>query len=126
MASVLALALAQQLHAGDGELAREPGTVLLARCEAALQLISGGGATAEERADGLTCIGFVDGFLYGHGWAAWREARDMYYCPPQAVSGHAAVPVLVAYLRAHPERLDAPAHVLLFAALSDAFPCTAR
>ena len=26
-------------------------------------------------------------------------------------------------LRAHPDRLDAHAHVLLFSALSDAFPC---
>jgi hypothetical protein len=122
----LALSLASPLHAAEGELAREPGSVLLMRCTPALQLIAGTDLDPSARADALTCIGFADGFLFGHGWAAWREGRDMYYCPPEQFSGHAAVPVLVDYLRAHPERLDVAGHVLLFAALTDAFPCTPR
>jgi hypothetical protein len=69
-------------------------------------------------------VAFVDGFIFGHGWAAWRESRDMYYCPPENFSAAAAIPALVAYLRAHEDRLDAPAHVLMFAGLSDAFPCS--
>ena len=109
----------------EGEMARQPGQVLLARCQPALQLLQAEAALeAGQRADALACVAFIDGFIFGHGWAAWREHGDMYYCPPADFSAAAAVPVLVEYLRAHPERLDAPSHVLLFAALSDAFPCT--
>jgi len=109
-----------------GSLGKETGQRLLARCEPAQELLAGGTASLsrDRYADAMSCIGFVEGFIWGHGWAAWRERRDMYYCPPEAASAQDAVPVLVAYLRAHPERLDAPAHVLLFAALSNAWPCT--
>jgi hypothetical protein len=77
----------------------------------------------EEYAQAVSCLGFVDGFLWGHGWAAWREKRDMYYCPPEDLTAWQFVPVLVEYLRAHPERLDARAHVLLFSALTNTYPC---
>ena len=73
---------------------------------------------------GRTCVAFLDGFIFGHGWAAWREQGDMYYCPPPDFSASAAVPVVVEYLRAHPDRADAHAHVLVFAALNAAYPCT--
>jgi len=105
---------------------RESGTQLFARCEPALRLVEAGSRVLlndAEYAQAQSCIGFVDGFIWGHGWAAWRENRDMYYCPPEGFSATQAVPVLVAYLRAHPDRLDAHAHVLLFSALSNAFPC---
>lgn len=107
-------------------IGKETGKRLLARCEPALDLLGVDSAASLSRArhaDAMSCIGFVDGFLWGHGWAAWRQNRDMYYCPPEDLSGERAVPTLVDYLRAHPERLDAPAHVLLFAALSQAYPC---
>jgi hypothetical protein len=103
--------------------------VLLARCEPALQMLDSAvaeGGSPEQRAQAQVCVAFVDGFIFGHGWAAWRQQRDMYYCPPADFSAAAAVPAVVEYLRAHPDRLDAPAHVLLFAALSAAFPCTPR
>jgi hypothetical protein len=108
----------------DG-IGKETGKRLLARCEPALELLAAGAASLDRarHADAMSCIGFVEGFLWGHGWAAWRQNRDMYYCPPEDLSGQGAVPALVDYLRAHPERLDAPAHVLLFSALSKAYPC---
>ena len=107
-------------------IGKENGERLLARCEPALDLLATGGNAALSpgpHGDAMSCIGFVDGFLWGHGWAAWRENRDMYYCPPEDLSGQRAVPTLVDYLRTHPERLDAPGHVLLFAALTQAYPC---
>ncbi len=111
-------------QAADG-IGKETGKRLLARCEPALELLAVGAASLSRtrHADAMSCIGFVDGFLWGHGWAAWRQNRDMYYCPPEGLDGQRAVPTLVGYLRAHPERLDAPAHVLLFSALSKAYPC---
>jgi hypothetical protein len=108
-------------------LGKETGARLLERCEPAQILLAADTAaflSGDQYADAMSCIGFVEGFLWGHGWAAWREGRDMYYCPPEAASAKDAVPVLTAYLQAHPERQDAPAHVLLFAALSNAWPCT--
>ena len=65
----------------------------------------------------------VDGFIWGHGWAAWRQNSPMYYCPPDRFSAAEGVPALVQYLRTHPERLDSEAHILTFAALSSAYPC---
>ena len=112
--------------AAQDSLGKESGTRLLARCEPALQLVTAGQRPAldhTEYADAMSCIGFVEGFIWGHGWAAWRERRDMYYCPPEDFSATQAVPAVVDYLRAHPERLDARAHVLVFSAFSDAFPC---
>jgi hypothetical protein len=123
--TVLVVLLCVPARAADS-IGKESGGRLLARCEPALELVAGG-ATAplapSRHADAMSCIGFVDGFLWGHGWAAWRQHRDMYYCPPEDLSGRQAVTTLVDYLRAHPERLDAPGHVLLFAALTQAYPC---
>ena len=124
MVAVLVL-LRVPARAADS-IGKENGERLLARCEPALELLAAGGTaplTPGRQADAMSCIGFVDGFLWGHGWAAWRENRDMYYCPPEDLSGRRAVSTLVDYLRAHPERLDAPAHVLLFSALTNAYPC---
>ena len=126
------LAVTAALACGPGparaqSIAKEPASRLLDRCEFAQQVLETGNRGRLSRsqfAAAQTCVAFVDGFIWGHGWAAWRTQRDMYYCPPEGVSAREAVPVLAAYLRAHPDRLDAPAHVLLFAALSDAFRCT--
>jgi hypothetical protein len=107
-------------------IAKEPASRLLERCEFAQQILEPGGQeslSGSQLAAAQACVAFVDGFIWGHGWAAWRTHRDMYYCPPEGFSVAQAVPALVAYLRAHPERLDADSHVLTFAALSYAFPC---
>ncbi len=79
----------------------------------------------DEYGNAMSCIGFVDGFIWGHGWAAWRQNSPMYYCPPDRFSpASKGVPALVQYLRTHPERLDSEAHILTFAALSSAaHPC---
>ncbi len=114
--------------AGNGSIAKQSGEQLLARCEPAVVLLSPGSRMLDASAStaALTCIAFLDGFLYGHGWAAWRDGRDMYYCPPEGFSALDAAPLVVSYLREHPERLDTPAHVLVFAAFSHAYPCTPR
>lgn len=101
-------------------MARRPAAELLAACET----LPVTGAT-----DGATrCLAFVEGFLWGHGWAAWRTSRDMYFCLPGAeegtVSARDVVPAVVAYLKEHPQRLDQPAHLMLFTALSSTFPCS--
>lgn len=109
--------------AQDG-LAREDGVRLLDTCRSAVELISSADVDAAARADGALCIGFVEGFLWGHGWKAWRTGQDMYFCPPEGFGYAQAIPAVVAYLEAHPERLIQRAHLLLFSALSSSYPCT--
>lgn len=114
---------------GAASMGKESGAALLARCEPAVWMIEAGNRrllSDPEYARAQSCLGFVDGFMWGHGWAAWRERRDMYYCPPEELTATQFVPVLVEYLRAHPERLEARAHVLLFSALSSTYPCQPR
>ena len=111
---------------GPGGIGRESGEQLLARCEPALRMIEAGsdkGLSAAERIRAASCIGFVDGFLWGHAWSAWRERTDMFFCPPEPFSSGEAVPALVKYLHAHPDRLIQRAHLLLFAAFNSAYPC---
>ena len=124
----MALFALQVTGPSHAEMGRESGEELLARCEPAMALLDPSGAgqlTQEQREAGLGCIAFVDGFIWGHAWAAWRERSDMYYCPPEGFSPREAVPAIVGYLRQEPDRLVQRAHLLVFAALSRAFPCQA-
>ena len=109
-----------------GGIGKESGEQLLARCEPALRMIEAGddaGLSAAERIEAASCIGFVDGFIWGHAWSAWRERTDMFFCPPELFSAKESVPALVNYLRVHPDRQIQRAHVLLFAAFNRAYPC---
>ena len=111
---------------GPGGIGKESGEQLLARCEPALRMIeasSDAGLSHAERAEAASCIGFVDGFIWGHAWSAWRERSDMFFCPPELFSAREGVPALVNYLRAHPDRLIQRAHLLLFAAFNSTYPC---
>jgi hypothetical protein len=109
--------------ASDG-LAREDGVRLLATCRHAMDVINGIDVGESERVDAALCIGFVEGFLWGHGWKSWRTGEDMYFCPPEGFGYREAVPMVVTYLEAHPERHIQRAHLLLFSALSSTLPCT--
>ncbi|MGH8731823.1 MAG: Rap1a/Tai family immunity protein [Burkholderiales bacterium] len=111
---------------GPGGIGGESGEQLLARCEPALRMIEAGsdaGLSDAERIEAASCIGFVDGFIWGHAWSAWRERTDMFFCPPELFRAKEGVPALVSYLRAHPDRLIQRAHLLLFAAFNSSYPC---
>ena len=128
MKGVCVLAIVVSLPAvawAQDSIGKEDGAQLLARCEFAIRLLDQDTASLsrDEYGSAMSCIGFVDGFIWGHGWAAWRQNSPMYYCPPARFSAAEGVPALVEYLRAHPDRLDSEAHVLTFAALSSAYPC---
>ena len=109
--------------AADG-LAREDGERLLGTCRVAMDVINGVDVDAAALPDAALCIGFVEGFLWGHGWKSWRTGEDMYFCPPDGFGYRQAVPIVVSYLEAHPERRIQRAHLLLFSALSSSLPCT--
>ncbi|HEY5930564.1 MAG TPA: Rap1a/Tai family immunity protein [Burkholderiales bacterium] len=109
-------------------IGRESGEELLARCEPALQIIETGsdaGLSPEQREAAISCIAFVDGFIWGHAWSAWREQTDMFYCPPEGFSARQGVPALVKYLRVEQYRRIQRAHLLVFAAFNRAYPCVA-
>jgi hypothetical protein len=125
LAAMLAFGALPPALAEDG-MGKEPGARLLARCESARRLADP--AQAEElssgqRADAQACLGFLEGFVWGHAWASWREAKDMWFCLPQGFSGPRGVPVVVDYLQAHPDRLLEDTHLLVFLALTAAYPC---
>ena len=128
-ACVLAVALAlgsTRQALAEGGMGKEPGARLLARCQAAQRLADPGEAEAlgsSERADGQACLGFIEGFVWGHAWASWRQASDMWFCLPADFSGERGVSVVVDYLQAHAERLQEDAHLLVFLALTAAYPC---
>jgi len=120
-AAFVALVVAMSTPVGAAAadtIARRPASELLSACEAVTD------QTAETLAE-ARCLAFVEGFLWGHGWAAWRESRDVYFCPPDEMYTNARkmVPAIVDYLRSHPQRLDQPAHLMLFVALSNTYPC---
>jgi hypothetical protein len=123
MLAGIALAVAGPFAQAQSDvMARRPASELLAACET---------VPARPGADSpaaTLCLAFVEGFLWGHGWAAWREARDPYFCLPDEgpVVARSIVPVIVTHLRAHPERGDQPAHLMLFSALSISYPCDAE
>lgn len=105
-------------------IAQLDGDRLLKVCESAQRLIDGKAIASAEREDAQLCIGFVEGFVWGHGWEAWRRGADMYFCLPEGFGYRQGVPAVTTYLRAHPERHIQRAHLLLFSALSSAYPCT--
>jgi hypothetical protein len=119
-----ALAVSVPAAAAEFGLAREDGVRLLQACEAAQSLIEGHALADGRREDARLCIGFLEGFAWGHGWEAWRRGADMYFCPPEGFGYRDAVPAVTAYLQSHPERQVQRAHLLVFSALSSAFPCT--
>jgi hypothetical protein len=121
----LALGAATPVLALD-DMGKEPGARLLARCEAVQRLFGPAGSqglNADQQADAQACLGFVEGFVWGHAWASWREARDMWFCLPPDFSAVQGVPVVVGYLKAHPDRLEEEAHLLVFLALTAGYPC---
>ncbi len=126
---LLVLLLALPIATAASPLAsigRESGDELLARCEPALRIIETGSDAdlgMEQREAAISCFAFVDGFIWGHAWSAWRERSDMFYCPPEGFSARDGVPVVVAYLREHGHRRIQRAHLLVFAAFNRAFPC---
>lgn len=110
----------------EGGMGKEPGARLLARCESAQRLADPAavdGLSSVQRTDAQTCLAFLEGFVWGHAWASWREAKDMWFCLPQGFSGQQGVPIVVDYLQAHPDRLLEDAHLLVFLALTAAYPC---
>lgn len=125
LAAAVSLPALAAVEATVPGLAKANGARLLVVCEAAQAQLDGRTLSAEAAADAALCNGFLEGFAWGHGWAAWRKGQDMYFCPPEKFSHRDALPALLQYLAAHPERLDADAHILVFSALSAAFPCTA-
>jgi len=112
----------------QGGMGKEPGTRLLARCESVERMADSDSRDAERlnseaQADAQACMGFLEGFIWGHAWASWRESKDMWFCLPEGFTGAQGVPVVVDYLRGHPDRLDEDAHLLVFLALTARYPC---
>ena len=123
--ATLALPLGDGLAAGTHSgLGKEPGSRLLALCQAATAPPQPDGVSAVSQADARACLAFIDGFAWGHAWASWRKSRDMWFCLPEGFSSEQGARDVVSYLQLHPDRLDEDSHLLVFLALTAAYPCT--
>ena len=106
---------------GNNTMGKEAGTRLQARCEPLRSHTAP--LDAAQQADAQACMSFVDGFVWGHAWAAWRSGADMWFCLPAGFSSSQGVSAVIDYLDAHPDRLSEDAHLLVFLALTAAYPC---
>jgi hypothetical protein len=128
LAAAATLAAPLPAAAAPLEIGKSSGDDLLALCEPALALLDVPNEPPLDparRGDAAACIAFVDGFIWGHAWSAWRDRVDMYYCPPEGFGAREGVPALVKYLREEPGRRIQRAHLLVFAAFNRAWPCPA-
>ncbi len=108
------------------DIGKASGEELLAMCEPALAVLDAAADAPPDparREDAGNCIAFIDGFIWGHAWSAWRDRVDMYYCPPEGFGAREGVPAVVKYLREEKERRVQRAHLLVFAAFNRAWPC---
>lgn len=67
------------------------------------------------------CIGFIKGVTN-----TLSEQRLGEICPPDELTNEGLKDVVVAWLRKHPEFLDAPAVGAVVSATTEAFPCEAK
>jgi hypothetical protein len=114
----------QSASAQSAAPGKQPGGRLLELCRPAVSIQSQDRAS-DTRAisDARTCLAFIDGFVWGHAWASWREAKDMWFCLPEGFLAEQGARDVVEYLSAHPDRLDEDSHLLVFLALSKTYPC---
>ena len=107
----------------ESGIGKEPGRRLLQVCELAVIWNGFGLGGSAEEAEASACLAFIDGFVWGHAWASWREGRDMWFCLPGDFTAARGVKDVVRYLNTHPDRLDEESHLLVFLALTAAYPC---
>jgi len=112
------------VQAQELEIGKAAGSRLLELCQkAASQSGENGVPDRDATANDRVCVAFIDGFVWGHAWASWREAKDMWFCLPEGFSARQGAKDVVRYLNAHPDRLDEDSHLLVFLALTSAYPC---
>ena len=119
-AAVLIAGASMYADASENSMGKHPGKRLLELCRAAEGKDA---ADSLAQADARTCLAFIDGFIWGHAWASWREAKDMWFCLPEQFRTEQAAEDVAKYLAAHPDRLDEESHLLVFLALTAAYPC---
>lgn len=79
-----------------------------------------------EKAPGLDPMTFRDGYCRGmtEGVMALAKQRPlMAFCAPEQTGQNMLLRTIIAYLDAHPQRLNSPAEILILEALGEAYPC---
>ena len=64
-------------------------------------------------------VAYTTGVLDSEGWVA----KGLPYCPPAGVVNSQAIDIVKRYLADRPEERHKPAPLLIYTALSKAFPC---
>ena len=74
----------------------------------------------------LMCNSYMQGFLGGASWALLftKDLPSARYClPPDGVTIRRVVTIFLDYADRSPETINEPAHIELYGALRDEFPC---
>jgi hypothetical protein len=124
LCAMVAVSAGRGVRAQEPGVGKWPGSRLLELCQVAASRSGEDGALDRDAtANDAVCVAFIDGFVWGHAWASWREAKDMWFCLPEGFSARQGAKDVVRYLNAHPDRLDEDSHLLVFLALTSAYPC---
>jgi Rap1a immunity proteins len=135
--AVLGIALLAQLFVpgslGTSSAAQEAqsqgdtGVNLLHQCNDAMRFVDGS-AKGAEIASGVTCLGYLSGFLDGYTVTEFiDQSRNNFssspMCLPDGITAEQGVRIVVKWLTDHPERLHESQRILVMTALVQAFPC---
>jgi hypothetical protein len=72
---------------------------------------------AKQFSQGGFCLGYISAII---------EFNGATICAPSTATYEQAIRITFKYLNNNPERLSLPANLLVFAAMSSAFPCQAK
>lgn len=124
--------------AGAAPAGKEKGGAYLEFCDASVKLLNSAPGTTAFPAGAIAantavapanyCMGYLKGVLETitmlSAVAEHDKTPGVMFCPPQeGVSASQALPIIVKYIKEHPEATDKPRVVLTMEALTQAYPC---
>ena len=107
-------------HAAEGS----DGAFYLEVCSAAVKGLDGAKLSLEEGLSAVYCKSYIGGFLDAISLMTNFANADKIACTPErGIPIDQATRILVKYLRENPEALHQSGRILLYVALTKAFPC---
>jgi hypothetical protein len=113
---ILSIIIFIKLSCANAEIS---GNSLSEYCNEQIKILNNNGYTTSNQTDmQLSRANFCAGYV-----AAISDTYGSFICVPETVTYSQAIKITAKYLNDHPEKLNIPADLLIYAALRDAFPC---